>query len=113
MKVRRTGAKKGGRPTWYVWAERPEEQVAVRAGLLEEEAPAGQLFRYVLAWGFGSRSAAREAMEGLETKVDMAVEAVEVAKEQAGVARLDSPWAVERVMDVLSEAVPAGGTNGL
>lgn len=107
MIVRRTGAKKGGKPTWYVWAELPEEQVALRAGLLEERAPGGQFFRDVLAWGFGSRSAAREAMAALETKVDAALEAVWDAQEMLGIRSLDSTEAMERVVAALVEV--AGG----
>jgi len=69
MKVRRTGAKRGRSPIWYVWADQPEEQAAIRAGLLKDRAPDNR-FRYVLAWGFTSRQAAERAMEELQPQVD-------------------------------------------
>jgi len=72
VRVRRTGAGAGTSPTWYVWADRPEEQAAVRAGLLDERSPDARR-RYVLAWGFPSREAAEEALERLRPAVAGAV----------------------------------------
>lgn len=72
MRVRRTGGGKGRKATWYVWADRAEERGAMRAGLLEERSPDAR-WKYVLAWGFGTRGAAREGMKGLEAKVGRAV----------------------------------------
>lgn len=75
MRVRRTGAGRGRKPLWYVWADLEEEQEAIRAGLLDERAPDAR-WRFVLAWGFSSRSEAREEMKRLEEKVRWAVSGV-------------------------------------
>jgi len=69
MKVRRTGAQRGRSPTWYVWADQPEEQAAIRAGLLEDRSPDNRV-RYVLAWGFLNRRGAEKAMEELRPEVE-------------------------------------------
>lgn len=72
MRVRKTGAQRGERVTWYVWADREEERAAVRAGLLEERAPDAR-WRYVLAWGFGSRGGAVGAMAVMREEVERVV----------------------------------------
>jgi hypothetical protein len=72
MKVRRTGAKRGQSPTWYVWADQPSEQAAIKAGLLEEQAP-DLGYRYILVWGCRSQQAARQAMERIRLEVEQAV----------------------------------------
>ena len=83
MIVRRTGAKRGDCPTWYVWADMPAEQAAIRAGLLEERAPDARR-RYILAWGFPSRRAAEEALERLRPAVAAAVTKIEGVQEGVG-----------------------------
>ncbi len=69
MKVRRTGAKRGQSATWYVWADQPEEQAVIRAGLLEDRSPDNRV-RYVLAWGLLNRKEAEKAMEDLRPKIE-------------------------------------------
>lgn len=61
MRVRRTGARKGCAPVWYVQAETEEERAAFREGRVEEQSP-GARWKYVLAWGFGSKREAKEAL---------------------------------------------------
>jgi hypothetical protein len=72
MVVRRTGAKRGTSPTWYVSADLLEEQAAIRAGLLEERSPDAR-WRFVLAWGFPSRIEAVEALARLRPAVAAAI----------------------------------------
>lgn len=90
MIVRRTGAPAGTSPHWYVSADRPEEQAAIRAGLLEERAPDAR-WRYVLAWGFVSKAAAQEALARLRPAVEAAALAgvgaqpVELSEDNPGV----------------------------
>lgn len=77
MRVRRTGAKRGRSPTWYVQASEPAEKEALKAGLLEDVSP-GWRYPYVLAWGLRSKEAAVEMMAQLAPKVkEMAEEAME------------------------------------
>jgi len=71
MRVKRARARRGERVTWYIWADRPEEQAAIRAGVLEDAAPEGSLMRFVLAWGFGSRAGAEAAMERMREELDL------------------------------------------
>jgi len=109
MKVRRTGGKKGESVTWYVGADSAEEQVAIRAGLLEEKAPDAR-WRYVLAWGYPTRQAAIEAMEKLRPVVEAVVEMIItdneirakgeliLARIFAADARLDAHWTELRVL---------------
>jgi len=67
MRVRRTGARAGESPTWYVQATTDEEIAAIEAGTLEAgKGPEPRRWRYVLMWGFRSRRTAMEAMEKLE-----------------------------------------------
>ncbi len=64
MRVRRTGARAGEAPVWYVQATTDEELAAIEAGTLEAgKGPGPKRWRYVLAWGFRSR---REAMVGMD-----------------------------------------------
>ena len=72
MRVRRTGGKRGQRVTWYIWADQPDEQAAIRAGLLPERSPDAR-WRFVLAWGFPSREAAEGAMERVQIELDAAL----------------------------------------
>jgi len=69
VKIRRTGAGRGQAATWYVWADQPEEQAAIRAGLLEDRSPDNRV-RYVLAWGFPNRRGAEKALENLRPKIE-------------------------------------------
>jgi hypothetical protein len=55
--VRRTGAKRGQSPVWYVYADRTEEQTAIDTGTLTDQSPDAR-WRHVLAWGFESQEAA-------------------------------------------------------
>jgi len=73
VKIKRTDATA---PVWYVLADREEERTAIRVGLLEEKAPSA-LWRYVLAWGFGSHQAAADEMERLRPQVEGAVAMIE------------------------------------
>ncbi len=74
MRIRRTGAKAGVSPVWYIQASTEEEKAAIRAGLLKEKGPLPARWPYVLAWGLRSRAAAAEAMEELQTTVAAAIE---------------------------------------
>jgi len=67
MRVRRTGARAGESPVWYVQATTEEEIAAIEAGTLEAgKGPEPRRWRHVLAWGFRSQVTAAEAMEELE-----------------------------------------------
>ena len=76
MRIRRTGAKRGQSPIWYVQASTESEAEAIRAGLLADVAP-DRRYLHVLAWGFGTRQAAVEAMEELQEQVGNATQSVE------------------------------------
>jgi len=74
VKVRRTRDDK--RTIWYVWADRLEEQTAIRVGLLEDHSPNARL-KFVLGWGLPSLEAARNAIEQLQPTVDDVVAMIE------------------------------------
>lgn len=88
MIVRRTAARRHEHPYWYIYADRPEEQAAIRAGLLEDRAPDAR-WRFVIEFGYRSKPAAVTAMEEeWAPKVEQAiaqleVEALEDDQEQA------------------------------
>ena len=84
MEERRTGAKRGGSPIWYVRADREVEREAMRIGLLEEQAPLYSSWKYVLAWGFGSRAEAQAEMEEMAEEVGEAVAAVKEGQQRMG-----------------------------
>jgi len=67
-----------------VRADREEEQEAMRIGLLEEQAPLYSSWKYVLAWGFGSRAEAQAEMEEMKGEVREAVEAVKEGQQRMG-----------------------------
>jgi len=77
MQVRRTGARKGCSPIFYIQADEETEQEAMRYGLLPEEW-CGLRYPWVLAWGYGSKADAERAMTRLMPMVtEEAVERVE------------------------------------
>ena len=82
MRIRRTGATRGDAPVWYVQADSAGEQLAFRAGLIEERAPDAR-WRYVMAWGFRSRPAAEAALPDLYAEM---LEALLVLREQVRLA---------------------------
>jgi hypothetical protein len=82
MRIRRTGAKRGDSPVWYVQASSAGEQLAFQAGLIEDRSPDAR-WRYVMAWGFCSRSAAEETLPDLYNEM---VEALRVLREQVWLA---------------------------
>jgi hypothetical protein len=61
MIVRQTGARRHEHPYWYIYADLPEEQAAIRAGLLDDRAPDAR-WRFVIEFG-RSKPAAVQAME--------------------------------------------------
>lgn len=63
MIIRRTGAKRGERPIWYVQADRPEEFAAIRRNEVRVQ-PTGRIPN-VLAWGLSSREDAQAALDEL------------------------------------------------
>ena len=85
--VRRTGAKRGASPTWYVSADLAEEQAAIRAGLLAERSPDAR-WHYVLAWGFPSKAVAEDALARLRPAVVAAVGALDADAGDDGQERL-------------------------
>ncbi len=72
MLVRRTGARRHEHPYWYIYADRAEEQAAMRAGLLKDQAPDAR-FKYVVTFGLRSRQAAEVAMADFEPIVQAAI----------------------------------------
>jgi len=72
MRIRRAGTRRGESATWYVWANRLEEQIAIRNGVLEDHAP-DRRWRFVLAWGFGSQRAAAAWVEEHREEVERIV----------------------------------------
>jgi hypothetical protein len=82
MRVRRTGAKRGCSPTFYIQADRPEEKAAIKAGLLDEIdrwAIGGK--PYVLAYGFPNQQAVEAEMEELESEILLAVRALHILED--------------------------------
>lgn len=79
MRVKRTGAKRGGSPTFYVQANTDEEREAIRRELLPDVAPWPR--RYALAWGLPSRVAANVALGNLRERVEAAVAQVKEERE--------------------------------
>lgn len=75
MQVRRTGAKKGQSPIWYVQASTEAEKEAMKAGLLEDRSPDWR-YPYTLIWGCKTKSYAVKIMERIEPVVDEAVATV-------------------------------------
>ncbi len=80
MLVRRTGAKRGESPTWYVAANSDEEIRAIEAGYLADVSPS-RLYRHVLLWGSHSRAEAEDGMRRLQPIVDAAVALVLLREE--------------------------------
>jgi len=120
MRVRRTGAGRGRSPTWYVAADRPDEQAAIVAGLLEERAPDAR-WRYILAWGFNRKAGAQRAMEDLRPAVQRAIDVMLAGELQVHAktilakllqehAQLDTHWTELRVLTVELNAI-AGELN--
>lgn len=77
MRVRRTGARRGQSPTWYISADQENERAAIRAGLLQNCAP-DQRWIYVLAWGYSSKAAAEIALSEMQSAVAAAILSVRV-----------------------------------
>ncbi len=71
MRVRRTGARRGQSPTWYIYADQLEEQAAIRAGLLQDRSPDPR-YRDVVAWGFARKAIAAGALSRLRPVVERA-----------------------------------------
>jgi len=76
MKVRRTGARRGCRPVFYIQADKAAEREAMRYGLLPEEW-CGLRYPWVLGWGYDNKAAAEREMERLMPVVAEALERVE------------------------------------
>jgi len=73
MRVRRTGAGRGQRATYYIQATReddPELYAGILDGAIEERAPVGTLYRGVLVWGFARKSGARATLARLQAALD-------------------------------------------
>lgn len=82
MRIRRTGAKRGCSPTFYIQADRDEEKAAIRAGLLDEidrRSIGGK--PYVLACGFPNQQAAEAEMDELYGEVALAVQGLRALEE--------------------------------
>lgn len=75
MQVRRTGAKRGTSPTWYVQASNESEKAAMKAGLLEDVSFSWR-YPYALAWGLESKEAAVQRMDTLVPQVEAATKAL-------------------------------------
>jgi len=73
VRVRRTGAKRGQSPVWFIQASTEAEVNAIRAGLLENKSPDPRWWRHVLAWGYSSKKAALAGMADLQHQVDTAI----------------------------------------
>jgi hypothetical protein len=90
MRVRRTGAKRGQSPTWYIQAETEVEKMAFRMGLMRNASPKPRLYRFVVRWGYDSRDDAEaelpkateeviDALYVVRSRVDDAIEDLSVS----------------------------------
>ncbi|RLG43672.1 MAG: hypothetical protein DRN81_06070 [Thermoproteota archaeon] len=82
MRVRRTGAKRGQSPIWYVMASTIDERRVIDAGLLKDVSPS-RSYCYVLNWGYSSKADATAAMHFLQADVDAAIAQHRVTHQQA------------------------------
>lgn len=107
MIVRKTGAKKGQSPVWYVQADDEVERALFASEIVLDQSPDAR-YTDALAWGFGSKAAAEAAAEGLEQALGSLPVDVLGAREQAiaadaGVALVELRAVVARLDDVAGQ----------
>lgn len=83
MRVKKTGAKKGQSPVWYVQADDDVERALFASEVIVDQSP-DERYVDVLAWGFGDKAAAEAAAEGLEQALgSLPVDVLGTARESA------------------------------
>lgn len=68
MHVRRTGASRHRRPTWYIGTSEDWERAAIRIGVVVNGV-ADARYRYAVSFGYRSRPSAEDAIPAVEEQL--------------------------------------------